>query len=87
MSVLEKAFAKLQGNYSSLVSGMPERAVQAIIGTPGTGLNIRTISNSTCFDTISKKKNDNVMIAISWSTSFHGITAVHAYTLIDNYTV
>lgn len=35
MNVLEKAFAKMYGNYSALVGGLAERAVQAMIGTPG----------------------------------------------------
>ena len=87
MSILEKAFAKLQGNYSSLVAGSPERAVQALIGTPGSNLNIRAMTTTAIYDTISKIQIEDVMIAISWSTSFYGITATHAYTLIENYTV
>lgn len=44
MSVLEKAFAKMYGNYSALVGGAPERAVQALIGTPGQSYNVRTMT-------------------------------------------
>jgi calpain-15 len=34
VSVLEKAFAKLNGNYSALIGGWPEEAINSILGTP-----------------------------------------------------
>ena len=34
VSVLEKAFAKLNGNYSALIDGWPEEAINSILGTP-----------------------------------------------------
>jgi hypothetical protein len=34
VSVLEKAFAKLNGNYSALVGGYSEQAINTMLGTP-----------------------------------------------------
>jgi hypothetical protein len=41
MCILEKAFAKLYGNYSSLIAGSPDQAVTNLIGTPSTGLSLK----------------------------------------------
>ena len=35
MTVLEKGFAKLAGNYSGLVSGYADKAIMTMLGLPG----------------------------------------------------
>lgn len=87
MNVLEKAFAKLYGNYSSLIGGAPERAVQALIGTPGSRTNVRAMTEDDMWNLIESSKTEDVMIAISYVSSYFGLTANHAYTLVDSFMV
>lgn len=75
MSVLEKAFAKMYGNYSALVGGAPERAVQALIGTPGQSYNVRTMTTDKIYKAVDDARFEDVMVATSFTTAYYGITA------------
>lgn len=87
MNVIEKAFAKMYGNYSALIGGAPERAVQAIIGTPGKQFTFSAMTTAQIYTVIQDAAFEDVIVAISATTAYYGLTAVHAYTVLEVYTV
>jgi hypothetical protein len=91
--VMEKAFAKLYGNYSALVGYWSQIAIANIIGTPGFKVYIfnsatgATLSSATIWTYVNDASVDDVMVANTRSTSVFGMTASHAYTIVNNYEV
>jgi hypothetical protein len=87
MNILEKAFAKMYGNYSAVVAGSPERAVQNLLGTPGFLYVNSKLTTSQLWKAIDDAKFQDVMVALTGSTSYYGLQTNHAFTLVDNFAV
>jgi hypothetical protein len=88
MPVLEKAMAKLFGNYSSLVSGDQKDATMALLGKPG----LRTVhslstTDQTIFDLVSRAQTDDILSAKTKTTAYYGLVASHFYTILDVFDV
>lgn len=86
MSVLEKAMAKLFGNYSGLVAGDSGRALMSLIGTPGGRTVIGLgVTDDTVYNEVTACQSDDIIAALSHSTSYYGIVPGHFYTILDVY--
>lgn len=88
MPVLEKAMAKLFGNYSSLVSGDSKEATMALVGKPG----IRTVISLTTtdqivFNAVSAAQSEDLITAKTKATAYYGLDASHFYTILDVFSV
>ena len=91
--VIEKAFAKLYGNYSALVGYWSQIAIANLIGTPGFKIYIYnpatlvTQSEAAIWSYVDSASVDDVMVANSRSPAVLGLVGSHAYTIVNNYEV
>ena len=87
MPILEKAFAKINGNYAGLVGGWPERAVSSLIGTPGFRIATTTYTTAALWAWINNGKEVDIMVANTIALPLYNLVGSHSYTLLNNYNV
>ena len=90
VSILDKAYAKLNGNYSGLIAGLPQNAIQSILGVSGISYILAYYSPTAGTDLwnwITAAKPANILVANSRMTTVQGIIPNQAYTFINNWTI
>ena len=88
VGVLEKGFAKINGNYSSLVGGWSEQAVGKILGTPLMRFLITsTTTSASTFAFVDSAGESDIMAGNTKTGAAYGMVSNHAYSIINSYTV
>lgn len=95
MVILEKAYAKLMGNYAQLIGGWADRGVNALTGFPSYNIQVANETADSLWLKVNDHDNDNDILTASsnYNAAGHnasdanGIAYSHAYTLLGAYTV
>ena len=90
MVILEKAFAKVYGNYAQLIGGWASRGVNTLTGFPSVEVYHSNLTNDEIWNKLSGYDAENAIMtsASNYSTSGdtqkneHGIAYSHAYTTL-----
>ena len=88
--LLEKAFAKVNGTWESIIAGDPRHSINALTGAPATDHSHETTNASDIWDIIKAAENAGNMISGSTASvpggnterSANGITQDHVYTIL-----
>ena len=95
MVIIEKAYAKLMGNYAQLIGGFTDRGVNALTGFPSYNIQIESETDESLWAKLTAHDSDSdIMTASSnYNSAGHsskddnGIAFSHAYTLLGAYEV
>jgi len=95
MTILEKAYAKLMGNYAQLIGGWAARGVDTLTGYPSDAMTHADVTESQLWDFLdSADDQSDIMNASSHSdpagdtsTNADGIAYSHAYSVIGTETI
>jgi len=96
--IMEKAFAKVKGNYLNLASGYLSNSVRALTGAPVGSYLTKDTSNSDMWNFIYNAKQSNYIVTVGTAgssdattnscgvTNGHALTVLAAFTLTDSST-
>jgi len=95
MTILEKAYAKLMGNYAQLIGGWARRGVETLTGFPADGKNTADNTEAQLWDWLNTADTANDVITASShhdaagdvNTNADGIAYSHAYSVIGTETI
>lgn len=59
----------------------------SMLGTPGTRLSTASMSTAQIYSAVNTARNEDIVTASSATTSYFGLVANHAYTVMDVYTI
>lgn len=90
MVILEKAFAKMNGNYAQLIGGFAERGVNSLTGFPSYTFALKNETDASIIQKLQDHDNDSDIITASSNYSAYGDSATvdngivnsHAYTVL-----
>jgi hypothetical protein len=95
MTILEKAYAKLMGNYAQLIAGWARRGVETLTGFPADSVTHSDVTEAQLWDLLDAADNSNDIINASshhnsagdTMTNGDGIAYSHAYSVIGTETI
>lgn len=95
MVILEKAYAKLMGNYAQLIGGYTDRGVNALTGFPSYTIMIESETDISLWDKLTGHDSESDIMTASSnynaaghsSSDDNGIAYSHAYTLLGAYEI
>lgn len=82
--LLEKAFAKVKGNYYNTIAGIPENSLRILTGAPLFHYQVEKLHNDSIWDYI-KSGFDSEYLMTAGTNGFQnpcGISSVHAYSIL-----
>ena len=92
--IIEKAAAKVKGNYCSLVAGYVSNSLKTLTGAPTGNYYIEMVGNSGMWDIIYASKNtNNFLVNLGTSGASDsvinvcGVTQMHAYSVLSAFTL
>lgn len=80
---LEKAFAKLNINYTGLNAGTPGEALRAMTGMPVSAHNSSTMTNDELWEIVRSGTVRRDPMAAACQVSHYGLIAGHAYGILE----
>ena len=95
MALLEKAYAKVMGNYAQLIGGWASRGIDALTGYPSKTITNTSITATDLWNMLDESDNRNDIMSCSShfdasgdvKTNADGIAYSHAYTLLGTETI
>ena len=91
--LLEKCFAKLNGNYEAIVSGDPRDSIRVLSGSPAQRYTHANLSHDELFSKIRDADGTHAMISASTpgdnddERTVSGLAKNHVYTVLDTHQV
>ena len=85
--ILEKAYAKINGNYERLGLGWMSEAMRVLTGAPSYRYTNKQLTDSQLWDIAKSADQQDYMLTSATDHVSYGLAAGHAYTLLGCYEI
>ena len=83
--LLEKAYAKLAGNYEKTAKGWMSESMRIFTGAPSHRFRIKDMSLNELWDLMMSAQNNNFPMTLATQAAEFGLIPAHAYSLVKLY--
>lgn len=82
LTILEKAYAKFNGNYSNLNGGQPEQALRELSGMPSVGYRTNSQDDNAIFNTVNSADTNKWVMTAACMYQHDSLVTGHAYSIL-----